>query len=289
MSQQGHKTEGVKRIQTMWFYSFIFTGKERDEETGYGYFGARYMDHELMTMWLSVDPMADKYLGVSPYAYCAWNPVKLVDPDGREIWKPEMYRNGDIYYRQEHGDNISTLQKQYGLSEDQAKKLYGAKKNGRISGESVNRTIGSPILKVDWNHANDEQKIYQAFFAILHGISIRRGAKADMNNFFSNLPHINGYKRTTRGWMGISDNVIDIRGNFLIPLMDGNEVVAKYASLTISQESSVVANPQPPSQIEVLNSKSDWKQVFCTGSGNYPKITIILSDDNIEDYLNSYY
>ena len=56
--------------------------EQRDEETGYGYFGARYMDHELMTMWLSVDPMADKYPGISPYAYCAWNPVKLVDPDG---------------------------------------------------------------------------------------------------------------------------------------------------------------------------------------------------------------
>ena len=64
---------------------FTFTGKERDEETGYGYFGARYMDHELMTMWLSVDPMADKYPSISPYAYCAWNPVKLVDPDGREF------------------------------------------------------------------------------------------------------------------------------------------------------------------------------------------------------------
>ena len=62
-----------------------FTGKERDEETGFGYFGARYMDYELMTMWLSVDPMADKYPGISPYAYCAWNPVKLVDPDGREV------------------------------------------------------------------------------------------------------------------------------------------------------------------------------------------------------------
>jgi RHS repeat-associated protein len=61
------------------------TGKERDEETGFGYFGARYMDHELMTMWLSVDPMADKYPNISPYAYCAWNPVKLVDPDGKEI------------------------------------------------------------------------------------------------------------------------------------------------------------------------------------------------------------
>ena len=37
-------------------------------------------------MWISVDPMSDKYPGISPYAYCAWNPVKLVDPDGREVY-----------------------------------------------------------------------------------------------------------------------------------------------------------------------------------------------------------
>lgn len=85
MSQPAHKTEGINRTQTMRFSPFVFTGKERDEETGYSYFGARYMDHELMTMWLSVDPMSDKYPSISPYAYCAWNPVKLVDPDGREV------------------------------------------------------------------------------------------------------------------------------------------------------------------------------------------------------------
>lgn len=38
-----------------------------------------------MTGWLSVDPMSDKYPSLSPYAYCANNPVKLVDPDGEEI------------------------------------------------------------------------------------------------------------------------------------------------------------------------------------------------------------
>ena len=65
---------------------FRFTGKERDAETGFGYFGARYMDHELMTMWLSVDPLADKYPSISPYNYCMWNPVKLVDPDGRDVY-----------------------------------------------------------------------------------------------------------------------------------------------------------------------------------------------------------
>ena len=66
---------------------FRFTGKEKDGETGYGYFGARYMDHELVTMWLSVDPMADKYPGISPYAYCSWNPVKLVDPAGNDWYE----------------------------------------------------------------------------------------------------------------------------------------------------------------------------------------------------------
>ena len=34
---------------------------------------------------MSVDPLADKYPGISPYAYCAWNPIKYVDPDGRKI------------------------------------------------------------------------------------------------------------------------------------------------------------------------------------------------------------
>ena len=79
-----HIIEGENCTQTMRFYPFVFTGKERDEETGYGYFGARYMDHELMTVWLSVDPLADKYPNISPYAYCVWNPIKLVDPDGRD-------------------------------------------------------------------------------------------------------------------------------------------------------------------------------------------------------------
>ena len=40
--------------------------------------------HPSLSLWLSVDPMADKYPGVSPYVYCADNPVRLVDPDGED-------------------------------------------------------------------------------------------------------------------------------------------------------------------------------------------------------------
>ena len=32
------------------------TGKERDSETGFSYFGARYYDSDILTGWLSVDP-----------------------------------------------------------------------------------------------------------------------------------------------------------------------------------------------------------------------------------------
>ena len=60
------------------------TGKEKDSETGYYAFGARYYDCDLSGIFLSVDPMADKYPSMSPYSYCAWNPVKFVDPDGQE-------------------------------------------------------------------------------------------------------------------------------------------------------------------------------------------------------------
>ena len=42
--------------------------------------------HPALSIWLSVDPMSDKYPSTSPYVYCGNNPVRLVDPDGRDIW-----------------------------------------------------------------------------------------------------------------------------------------------------------------------------------------------------------
>ena len=39
-------------------------------------------------LWLSVDPLSDKYPGGSPYVYCGNNPVRLVDVEGREVVNP---------------------------------------------------------------------------------------------------------------------------------------------------------------------------------------------------------
>ena len=63
-------------------HRLCFIGKERDSETGFSYFGARYYDSDILTGWLSVDPLADKYPSLSPYAYCALNPIRVIDPNG---------------------------------------------------------------------------------------------------------------------------------------------------------------------------------------------------------------
>src|SRR5690606_5965305 len=58
-----------------------FTGKERDEETGLHYFGARYY-MPAVGRWGSVDPLSGEVPGWSPYNYVVDNPIRLVDPDG---------------------------------------------------------------------------------------------------------------------------------------------------------------------------------------------------------------
>ena len=71
--------------------TYTFSAKERDSETGLSYFGSRYYSSDL-SIWLSVDPMSGKYPSLSPYVYCADNPVRVVDPDGEEIY--EFDENG---------------------------------------------------------------------------------------------------------------------------------------------------------------------------------------------------
>jgi len=68
---------------------YLFNGKELDRETGLYYYGARYYE-PVSSMWMSVDPLANKYPGWSPYNYTMLNPVKLVDSDGRETEKASL-------------------------------------------------------------------------------------------------------------------------------------------------------------------------------------------------------
>ena len=76
-------TEYAPLWQNATLPKYAFNAKELDEETGMYYYEARYYKPPVFT---SRDPMFEKYFWMTPYAYCANNPVKYVDPDGRKIW-----------------------------------------------------------------------------------------------------------------------------------------------------------------------------------------------------------
>ncbi|MDX2069123.1 MAG: toxin TcdB middle/N-terminal domain-containing protein [Haliscomenobacter sp.] len=64
---------------------YLYNAKERDEETGLYYYGARYYN-PATSQWVGVDPKAGKYPGLSPYCFVANNPILFVDKNGKEIF-----------------------------------------------------------------------------------------------------------------------------------------------------------------------------------------------------------
>ncbi len=67
-----------------------FTGKERDRESGLDYFGARYYSSAL-GRWTSPDePFADQHpedpQSWNMYGYVRNNPLRSIDPDGKDAW-----------------------------------------------------------------------------------------------------------------------------------------------------------------------------------------------------------
>jgi RHS repeat-associated protein len=63
---------------------YKYTTKERDAESGYDYFGARYYDARI-GRWMAVDPLAERYAQWSPFGYANENPLRLIDTDGRGV------------------------------------------------------------------------------------------------------------------------------------------------------------------------------------------------------------
>ena len=65
-------------------------------------FGARLYSPRTAT-WMSPDPLMEKYYGISPYGYCAGNPIGFIDPNGQRRWPVnETYKN----YTRRHENNF---------------------------------------------------------------------------------------------------------------------------------------------------------------------------------------
>lgn len=53
-----------------------------------------------------MDPLADKYPNLSPYTYCADNPVRLVDPNGMIVVIKGEEQKEQAFNRLQEGTNL---------------------------------------------------------------------------------------------------------------------------------------------------------------------------------------
>ena len=108
----------VEQRNGSWASPYLFNAKELDEETGLYYYGARYLD-PTGTRWLSVDPLFEKYVGMTPYNYCHGNPIVLVDPDGRGSYYSS--ETGELMYTDAFDDSRVYI---FEWNEDMDKPLF---------------------------------------------------------------------------------------------------------------------------------------------------------------------
>ena len=74
----------IEERNNTWNTPYLFNAKELDEETGMYYYGARYYEPRL-SLWMSTDPMQEKYPNINSYCYTSNNPIKFIDPDGEKL------------------------------------------------------------------------------------------------------------------------------------------------------------------------------------------------------------
>ena len=158
--------------------------------------------------WLSVDPLSDKYPGISPYAYAAWNPVKYVDPDGNFV---NVVDNLDGTYTTYSGEIDNDFQ------------VYVVNSAGERTGEVIGQTLtpysffgnenqfieGATINMAD---ASGQEFLNQVINDYPNPYLYAAQALPNGSRDFKNIGYIKGMDKTTHHYRAMTINTFDGNG-----------------------------------------------------------------------------
>ena len=132
---------GIFNVNAADVQPYKFGGKELDRIHGLDWcdFGGRHLRNDAPG-WMSVDPLCEKYYSMSPYSYCANNPIRYIDPTGL-AWR--------LTYNEDHDGN-RTYNGYEWVSEDESYDEYGHLKRG----------LYAQAIFFSYNGTFDEKKKY---------------------------------------------------------------------------------------------------------------------------------
>ncbi|HCT85675.1 MAG TPA: hypothetical protein DF296_10815, partial [Candidatus Margulisbacteria bacterium] len=188
---------------------YKYVGKERDEETGLYYYGARYYA-AWIARFVSVDPLQLKYPHYTPYQYAGNKPVSYIDLDGLE----EAPSNTEIYRPEAVNTNYTnpTITKY-----KQIEREIATDEAGRRKIEAFNQRFGSGA--VDQIQSNLSSSLSSSFLqngtTLASHVSTAVSATQVVFNTFSQ----NWLSSSNGGFFKInSDPILDVsRGRSLMP------------------------------------------------------------------------
>lgn len=111
---------------------YKFTGKERDNESTYDYFGARYYMSRI-GRWGMTDSLFMKHYDFSPYNYALTNPLRFVDPNGKQVDQQRVM--AEYYLNKE----LEPYQKFFEQKNEELKRISHVltEETGRIIAETI--------------------------------------------------------------------------------------------------------------------------------------------------------
>lgn len=104
---------------------YRFSGKEKDDETGFYYFGARYYVPWL-GRWTSADP-AGFAAGFNLYKYCSNNPIMYCDPNGTQdvhVVYEQFYTGEETFEQLQRDISRAGLTMRPGVTAENYRELY---------------------------------------------------------------------------------------------------------------------------------------------------------------------
>ncbi|KRD11415.1 hypothetical protein ASE21_06830 [Flavobacterium sp. Root901] len=89
----GLKQEGYNSVKTGVENKFKYNSKELQDELGLNFYDYGWRNYDpAIGRWMNTDPLAEFYVGITPYSYTFNNPVRFIDPDGRYVDDSYIYQ-----------------------------------------------------------------------------------------------------------------------------------------------------------------------------------------------------
>ena len=126
---------------------FKYNGKELDRLHGLDWFDyeSRHMD-AVRGVFITMDPLCEKYYDISPYVYCATNPIKFIDPDGRKTYLYATTLPGIPHNKLTNIPTHTFIVVKDDKNIVKGYYAYGPKENGAISGPLKQREYNQDVV-----------------------------------------------------------------------------------------------------------------------------------------------